>query len=203
MDACLDNLPESFHWWAGLISQLLQLATWGLARPASLNSGSTEQDLSDPTQHLPSEQAGVGRVCWNMGRWLPAEPTNTPAFCIWGSSQPYCIPGSPSPHPCSWMTLSASGPGSENLCHLLGSKVKVCWEPWPLYINISSPRLSPYTSGQDKYPQKSPCWGSSLLPYSQQRLTFPPFPSCLFLTTLMEYLLRAHHFVGARYTTVE
>ena len=45
--------------------------------------------------------------------------------------QPCCIPGSPSQHPCSWMTLSASGLGFGNLCRLLGSKVKVRWEPWP------------------------------------------------------------------------
>lgn len=45
--------------------------------------------------------------------------------------QPYFIPGSPSQHPCSWMTLSASGLGFGSLCHLLGSKVKVGWEPWP------------------------------------------------------------------------
>lgn len=31
------------------------------------------------------------------------------------------------------------------------------------------------------HPQKSPCWGSTLLPHSQQCLTFSPsFPSCLF-----------------------
>lgn len=40
-----------------------------------------------------------------------------------------CFPGSPSQHPCSWMTPFASGLGSGSSCHLLESKVKVCWEP--------------------------------------------------------------------------
>lgn len=59
-----------------------------------------------------------------------------------------CVSGSPSQHPCSWMTPFASGLGSGSLCHLLGSKVKVCWEPFASFTPPFSV-LSPYTSRQD------------------------------------------------------
>lgn len=62
---------------------------------------------------------------------VPKSQPALPLLALGDPQQPYCIPGSPSQHPCSWTTLSASGLGFGNLCHLLGSKVKVGWEPWP------------------------------------------------------------------------
>lgn len=70
-----------------------------------------------------------------------------PGLCLGasgGPQQPCCLPGSPSQHPCSSTTPSASGLESGNLCHLLGSKVKVCGEPWLAHLLHPLPRLSPY-----------------------------------------------------------
>ena len=89
-----------------------------------------------PRRNYPMSRLGSPGVLEHRG-WLPADPqsrqmpASPAASALWDPQQPCCIPGSRSQHPCSWMTPSASGLGSGNLCRLLGSKVKVCWGPCP------------------------------------------------------------------------
>lgn len=142
-----------------------------------------------PMCRLGSPRGAGFQQIHSQDRCQPALQPST----LWDPQQPCCIPGSPSQHPCSWMTPSASGLGSGNLCRLLGSKVKVCWGPCTtLYEHLVS-QVTSIGFRAGLYPQKSLCWGTP------PNNALPPLPlSCPFFfpTSLVDCLLRAFHFAG-------
>lgn len=150
-DGCLDNLPESFQLWTLILAeQALSLhsqsqiktnqACFPRLKFSSIKSATTQL----------KGWGGEGRADWNVEGasqthhqgYVPTANQHCSCCVFW------CIPGSPSQHPCSWMTPFASGLGSGSSCHLLESKVKVCWEPFkhetpifPCYFPVLQDRI--------------------------------------------------------------